>query len=70
MLSSGRAFAHHATGDATLHEILAGLSRQPKRLPCKLLYDARGAELFERICQLDEYYPARTELAILRQHAA
>jgi L-histidine Nalpha-methyltransferase len=47
-------------------EILDGLLAVPKRLPCRLLYDERGAELFERICMLDAYYPTRTELALLR----
>ncbi len=54
----------------TAREVLAGLRATPKRLPCKLFYDARGAELFERICTLDAYYPTRTELALLDQHLA
>lgn len=48
--------------------ILAGLHASPKRLPCKLLYDKRGSELFEQICELPEYYPTRTELSIMRNH--
>lgn len=48
--------------------VLAGLHASPKRLPCKLLYDKRGSELFEQICELPEYYPTRTELSILRDH--
>lgn len=48
-----------------LREVLHGLAQKPKRLPCKLFYDARGSELFERICELPEYYPTRTELGIL-----
>jgi dimethylhistidine N-methyltransferase len=47
-------------------DVLAGLSRQPRRLPCKYLYDRRGSELFDWICELEEYYPTRTELAIMR----
>ncbi|HEY7311556.1 MAG TPA: L-histidine N(alpha)-methyltransferase [Gemmataceae bacterium] len=50
-------------------EVLHGLSQPHKRLPCKYFYDQAGAELFERICELDEYYPTRCELAILQQHA-
>src|SRR5882724_4480367 len=46
-----------------------GLSRSPKFLPCKYFYDERGSELFARICELDAYYPTRTELAIMRCHA-
>ncbi len=51
-------------------EILAGLARPQKELPPKLFYDAAGAALFERICELDEYYLTRAELSILRTHAA
>lgn len=51
-------------------EVIDGLRRPRKELPCKLLYDARGADLFEEICELDDYYPTRTELAIMRQHGA
>ncbi|HEY0190769.1 MAG TPA: L-histidine N(alpha)-methyltransferase, partial [Kofleriaceae bacterium] len=49
-------------------EVLAGLRAPRKLLPCKLLYDTRGAELFEQICELEEYYPYRTELALLEAH--
>jgi dimethylhistidine N-methyltransferase len=47
-------------------DVLAGLSRPQKQLPAKYFYDAAGSRLFERITELDEYYPTRTELAILR----
>lgn len=46
----------------------AGLARARKELPAWLFYDARGSQLFEAICEQPEYYPTRTELAILRQH--
>jgi dimethylhistidine N-methyltransferase len=49
-------------------DVLAGLRAPHKHLPCKLLYDARGAELFEQICGLEEYYPYRSELALLDRH--
>ena len=49
-------------------DVLAGLTKPTKSLPCKYLYDERGSALFERICELDEYYPTRTELAIMRRH--
>ncbi len=52
-----------------LEEVLEGLQRTEKSIPSKLLYDARGSELFERICELDEYYLTRTELAIMEDHA-
>jgi L-histidine Nalpha-methyltransferase len=50
-------------------DVLGGLLATPKTLPPKLFYDARGAALFERICELDEYYLTRTELSILRRVA-
>lgn len=52
-------------------EVREGLSRRPlPELPCKYFYDERGSELFERITGLPEYYPTRTETAILEAHAA
>ena len=56
-------------GDCFLDDVLTGLARPQKALPPKYFYDARGCELFERICTLPEYYPTRTELAIMREHA-
>jgi L-histidine N-alpha-methyltransferase len=50
-------------------DVREGLSASPKRLNCKYLYDERGAALFEQICTLDEYYPTRTEVRIMRRHA-
>ena len=50
--------------------VLAGLGRNPKTLPCKFFYDARGSALFEKICELPEYYLTRTEIAILDRFAA
>ncbi len=49
---------------------LTGLWAQHKTLPPALFYDAIGAQLFEDICQLPEYYPTRTELGILQRHAS
>src|ERR1044071_6630876 len=50
------------------NDVLAGLARQPKTLPCKYFYDERGSELFTRICELEVYYPTRTELSIMKTH--
>jgi dimethylhistidine N-methyltransferase len=50
-------------------EVLSGLSRRPRSIPCRFLYDARGSELFEQITELDEYYPTRTEIGLLKRHA-
>ncbi|MAF95179.1 MAG: L-histidine N(alpha)-methyltransferase [Rhodospirillaceae bacterium] len=49
-------------------DVFEGLSREQKELPCKYFYDDRGSELFNTICGLDEYYPTRTETALLRAH--
>ncbi len=50
-------------------DVTAGLTASPKWLPPKWFYDARGSELFEEITRLPEYYPTRTERAILADHA-
>ncbi len=49
--------------------VLAGLGAPRKRLEAKYFYDEAGSRLFDRICELDEYYPTRTETAILREKA-
>ena len=49
-------------------DVRAGLTSMPKTLPPKYFYDARGSELFDEITRLPEYYPTRTERAILEQH--
>lgn len=51
-------------------DVLDGLTRPFKELPPKHFYDTRGAELFDRICDLPEYYPTRAERAILDDQAA
>ena len=59
-----------ATGTAPfLADVLMGLRKPRKELPCKYFYDAVGSSLFDDICETDEYYPTRTELAIMRCHA-
>jgi L-histidine Nalpha-methyltransferase len=56
--------------ERTLREdVLDGLTRPFKEIPPKHFYDARGSELFEQICELPEYYPTRTERAILEDCA-
>jgi len=49
--------------------VIAGLSAPYKTLPCKFFYDAEGSRLFDRICELPEYYLTRTEFGILRSRA-
>ncbi len=61
--------AQAAIQDDFATEVLNGLSRRPRSIPCRFLYDARGSELFERITELDEYYPTRTEIGLLERHA-
>jgi len=46
-----------------------GFTHAPKRIPCRYLYDERGSELFERICDLPEYYLTRAEAEILEARA-
>ena len=54
----------------TFHlDVINGMSGSPKTIPCKYLYDERGSQLFDQICELDEYYPTRTELSIMRRYA-
>jgi dimethylhistidine N-methyltransferase len=56
-------------GNSFLDGVLAGLARPQKSLAPKFFYDAAGCKLFEQICELPEYYPTRTELALMREHA-
>jgi dimethylhistidine N-methyltransferase len=72
MRNDGRfAFYDLAPGEESFRDaVLAGLGRARKRIPCKFFYDARGSALFEEICRLPEYYPTRTEIAILEDNSA
>jgi dimethylhistidine N-methyltransferase len=58
----------HPPVDDIRADVIAGLSAEPRTLPPRLFYDAAGSALFEKICELPEYYLTRTELAILRRH--
>lgn len=49
--------------------VLAGLAQKQKSVPARFFYDTRGSELFEEITHLPEYYPTRTERALLLAHA-
>ena len=64
---SGRVSFHdqHPTPADLRDEVLAGLSAPQKRLSPKFFYDQRGSRLFDAITGLPEYYPTRTEIAIL-----
>ncbi len=56
------------TSDGLRSAVLEGLARPAKAIPSKFLYDDRGSRLFERICELPEYYLTRTEIGLL-EHA-
>ena len=58
------------SADDFFDELFLGLSQDQKSIPSKFLYDETGSELFDQICCLDEYYPTRTEMLILRNHVA
>ncbi len=51
-------------------DVIAGLTQKRKSLPPRYFYDSKGSQLFEKICELPEYYPTRTEASILQQYAA
>ncbi len=50
-------------------EVIDGLRQRPRSIPPKFFYDEAGSQLFDAICELPEYYPTRTEIALLREHA-
>ena len=50
------------------YDVLRGLRAEQKYIHSKYFYDEQGSRLFDRICELDEYYPTRTELAIMNRH--
>lgn len=56
--------------DEFAEAVLNGLAQPRKSIPCRFLYDPRGSELFEEITRLDEYYPTRTEIGLLKDHGA
>jgi dimethylhistidine N-methyltransferase len=64
------AFHDMAPDMLDFHEaVIKGLSGARKAIPCRFLYDERGSQLFDQICELPEYYPTRTEIGILRRIA-
>lgn len=52
--------------DAFYDQVMRGLQQSRKTLPCKFFYDERGSQLFDRICEIPEYYPTRTEVGIMQ----
>ena len=55
--------------DTFRDEVLTGLTQPQKYIPAKFFYDDLGSRLFDQICELPEYYPTRTETAIMQAHA-
>jgi dimethylhistidine N-methyltransferase len=69
MLRTEEVGADIATADpAFLADVVEGLSQRKKAIPARWFYDHRGSELFEEITQLPEYYPTRTETALLERY--
>lgn len=50
-------------------EVISGLQQTPKVISPKFFYDQKGSQLFDQICELPEYYPTRTEMALLQENA-
>ena len=61
-------FDHKPAAVDVREEVLSSLSEEPKRLSPKYFYDEIGSKLFDQITELPEYYPTRTEIALLKQH--
>lgn len=59
---------HQECSDGS-EDVIQGLTSNPKSIPCRFFYDDRGSQLFEKICDLPEYYTTRTEAWILNQYA-
>jgi len=56
----------HSDHNLFSSDVVEGLSRLQRTIPCRWLYDERGSDLFEEITRLEDYYPTRAETAILR----
>lgn len=59
-----------AARDDFAEAVLSGFARTPRSIPCRFFYDEVGAELFEEITKLEEYYPTRAETALLEAYRA
>jgi dimethylhistidine N-methyltransferase len=58
----------HQHDRSLIEDVLAGLRKSPKEISPVWLYDERGSQLFDLICELPEYYPTRTELGIMANY--
>ena len=59
----------HVHASEFAQDLVAAFEQRPHRISPKYFYDAAGSQLFDRICELPEYYPTRTELSILQRAA-
>lgn len=66
---SANALVAEDNGSEFLSDVLSGLAKARKELHCKYFYDERGSQLFDRICDLDEYYLTRTEAQVMLDNA-
>src|SRR6202142_3424417 len=64
-----KSLAPLVAGEALIDEVWSGLLKRPRSLVPWMLYDSEGSRLFECITTLAEYYPTRTERAILASYA-
>jgi dimethylhistidine N-methyltransferase len=67
--TAGASHPRLAQDPAFARELLAALAQRPRQIAPKFFYDAAGSALFDRICDLPEYYPTRTEFSLLHAHA-
>ena len=70
LLEAERSPVKSRADPAFLADVLAGLGSRPRAIPARWFYDERGSQLFEEITRLPEYYPTRTETALLRRHGS
>ncbi len=67
--TSPAAWLHRVPLEGFAHDLHQALRQRPRQISPKYFYDEAGSALFEQICELPEYYPTRTELALLQDHA-
>jgi len=67
-MKTHEALLHDVPATVLRRDVLDGLRRRPRALPCKYFYDKTGSLLFDRICELPEYYLTRAETALMERH--
>ena len=61
-------YDYHPRQANFMNEVIKGLTHSPRRLAPKFFYDEKGSQLFDEICETSEYYPTKTEMAILEKN--